>query len=67
MLSRELLLLEGLALQGFGNWQAIAEHIGTRTKEDVAKHYQTVFIDSPHWPLPVCLLHTLNDHESDLG
>ncbi|EIW83540.1 hypothetical protein CONPUDRAFT_53341 [Coniophora puteana RWD-64-598 SS2] len=48
----ELLLLEGIALQGIGNWQSIAEHVGTRTREDVEKHYNTVYVDSPEWPLP---------------
>lgn len=51
--TRELLLLEGISLQGLGNWQAIAEHVGTRTKEEVEKHYTAVYIDSPDWPLPV--------------
>lgn len=50
--TRELLLLEGLSLQGLGNWQAIAEHVGTRTKEEVEKHYNSVYIDSADWPLP---------------
>ncbi|KAI0759856.1 hypothetical protein BD413DRAFT_487174 [Trametes elegans] len=48
----ELLLLEGITLQGLGNWQAISEHVGTRTKEEVEKHYYAVYIDSPNWPLP---------------
>ncbi|KAH9858910.1 hypothetical protein C2E23DRAFT_768628 [Lenzites betulinus] len=48
----ELLLLEGTSLQGLGNWQAISEHVGTRTKEEVEKHYYSVYIDSPNWPLP---------------
>jgi transcriptional adapter 2-alpha len=51
---RELLLLTGIASQGFGNWKKIAEHIGTRTKEEVEKHYNAVYVDSPTWPLPVC-------------
>lgn len=50
---RELLLLEGLSLQGMGNWQAIAEHVGTRTKDEIEKHYNAVYVDSPDWPLPV--------------
>lgn len=50
---RELLLLEGITLQGLGNWQAVSEHVGTRTKEEVEKHYYSVYIDSPAWPLPV--------------
>ncbi|EKM54820.1 uncharacterized protein PHACADRAFT_163214 [Phanerochaete carnosa HHB-10118-sp] len=48
----ELLLLEGISLQGLGNWQAIAEHVGTRTKEEVEQHYKSVYIESPNWPLP---------------
>ncbi|KAI0688183.1 hypothetical protein BC835DRAFT_1373796 [Cytidiella melzeri] len=48
----ELLLLEGISLQGLGNWQAIAEHVGTHTKEEVEKHYHSVYIDSPDWPMP---------------
>jgi transcriptional adapter 2-alpha len=48
------LLLEGISLQGLGNWQAIAEHIGTRTKDEVEDHYKSVYINSPNWPLPVC-------------
>ena len=51
--SRELLLIEGIAQQGLGNWQAVAEHVGTRTKEEVEEHYNTVYIDSPNWPRPV--------------
>lgn len=48
----ELLLLTGIASQGFGNWKKIAEHVGTRTKEEVEKHYNAVYVDSPTWPLP---------------
>ena len=66
---RELLLIEGISLQGLGNWQAIAEHVGTRTKEEVEKHYTTVYIDSPHWPLPVrgALLRPASDPNSFLS
>lgn len=48
------MLLEGISLQGLGNWQAIAEHIGARTKDEVEDHYKSVYINSPDWPLPVC-------------
>ncbi|EJF65013.1 hypothetical protein DICSQDRAFT_124344 [Dichomitus squalens LYAD-421 SS1] len=48
----ELLLLEGITMQGLGNWQAISEHVGTRTKEEVEKHYYSIYIESPNWPLP---------------
>lgn len=53
---RELLLLKGIATHGFGNWKKIAEHVGTRTKEEVEKHYNQVYVDSKSWPLPVGLL-----------
>ncbi|KAG6866415.1 hypothetical protein C0991_004700 [Blastosporella zonata] len=39
----ELLLLTGLASQGIGNWKKIAEHVGTRTKEEVENHYNEVY------------------------
>ncbi|RDB25100.1 Transcriptional adapter 2 [Hypsizygus marmoreus] len=48
----ELLLLTGIASQGIGNWKKIAEHVGTRTKEEVEQHYNAVYVDSPDWPLP---------------
>jgi hypothetical protein len=53
---RELLLVEGIAQQGLGNWQAVAEHVGTRTREEVEEHYNTVYIDSPNWPRPVRII-----------
>ena len=31
----------------------IAEHVGTRTKEEVEEHYNSIYVDSPDWPLPV--------------
>ncbi|KAH8118937.1 hypothetical protein DFH11DRAFT_1561971 [Phellopilus nigrolimitatus] len=48
----ELLLIEGIALQGLGNWQEIAKHVGTRTREEVEEHYCNVYINSPDWPIP---------------
>lgn len=48
----ELLLLTGISSQGLGNWKKIAEHVGTRTKEEVEEHYKTVYVESKNWPLP---------------
>ncbi|KAF8893447.1 hypothetical protein BD779DRAFT_1506308 [Infundibulicybe gibba] len=48
----ELLLITGITSHGIGNWKKIAEHIGTRTKDEVEQHYNTIYVDSPHWPLP---------------
>ncbi|RKP26372.1 hypothetical protein SYNPS1DRAFT_32753 [Syncephalis pseudoplumigaleata] len=49
----ELLFVEGLKTCGMGNWAAIADHIGTKTKEQCESHYLNAFINSPNWPLPV--------------
>lgn len=59
---RELLLIEGISLQGLGNWQAVSEHVGTRTKEEVEEHYNNVYINSPFWPLPVRVYMFTHDH-----
>ncbi|KAG2016288.1 transcription coactivator [Coprinopsis cinerea AmutBmut pab1-1] len=48
----EYLLLAGIKLFGIGNWKKVAEHIGTRTTEEVAKHYHKVYVESPDWPRP---------------
>ncbi|KAK7050842.1 Transcriptional adapter ada2 [Paramarasmius palmivorus] len=48
----ELLLVKGIATQGFGNWKKIAEVVGTRTKEEVEAHYNSTYIDSANWPQP---------------
>ena len=53
LLLRELLLLTGISNHGLGNWKKIAELIGTRTKEEVEEHYNSVYVESPEWPLPV--------------
>jgi hypothetical protein len=38
-------MFEGLERFGFGNWNDIAEHIGTdKTKEDVEKHYEEFYL-----------------------
>jgi len=50
---RELLLLTGISSHGVGNWKKIAEHVGTRTKEEVDEHYRKVYINSKDWPIPV--------------
>ena len=57
---RELLLLTGIVSQGIGNWKKISEHVGTRTKEEVEKHYNEVYVDSMDWPLPVSILQLNN-------
>ncbi|KAB1221705.1 Transcriptional adapter ADA2b [Morella rubra] len=48
----EILLLEGIEMYGFGNWAEVAEHVGTKSKEQCIEHYTNVYINSPHFPLP---------------
>ncbi|KAI9678254.1 MAG: Transcriptional adapter ada2 [Caeruleum heppii] len=49
----ELMLLEGAETYGLGSWADIADHIGGyRTKDEVKKHYEDIYVDSPNFPLP---------------
>ncbi|ODV96750.1 hypothetical protein PACTADRAFT_48566 [Pachysolen tannophilus NRRL Y-2460] len=48
----ELLLIEGAQKFGLGNWQDVADHIGNRSKDEVAKHYIKYYIQSPYYPIP---------------
>ncbi|KAF3451863.1 hypothetical protein FNV43_RR07959 [Rhamnella rubrinervis] len=48
----EILLLEGIEMYGLGNWAEVAEHVGTKTKEQCIEHYTTVYMNSPFFPLP---------------
>ena len=49
----ELLLVEGLESFGLGNWEQIAEHIGTKNKLECERHYIEVYLNGPTWPIPV--------------
>ncbi|KAJ3302588.1 Transcriptional adapter ada2 [Kappamyces sp. JEL0829] len=48
----EILLVEGLELFGLGNWETIADHIGTKNALEVGEHYNRVFVQSESWPYP---------------
>ncbi|KAI8988156.1 hypothetical protein BDF20DRAFT_854172 [Mycotypha africana] len=48
----ELLLIEAAEKNGIGNWQAIAEYVGTKGKAECEQHYLDVYVSSPYWPLP---------------
>lgn len=39
-----MLLLNGCQVHGLGNWVEIADHVGTRTKEECERHYIEVFL-----------------------
>jgi transcriptional adapter 2-alpha len=49
------MLLDGLFMHGMGNWLAVAEFMGSRTKQDVRAHYFKYWIESKIWPLPVSM------------
>jgi transcriptional adapter 2-alpha len=46
----ELLLISGLIQYGLGNWIEVAEHVGTRTKDECEKHYLEVFLGAGDGP-----------------
>ncbi|KAJ7967821.1 Transcriptional adapter, partial [Quillaja saponaria] len=48
----EILLLEGIEMYGLGNWAEVAEHVGTKTKEQCIDHYTNIYLDTPYFPLP---------------
>ena len=50
----ELLLLEGLEIHGMGNFSDVAEHIGTKSRQQVEEHYVSVYLKgypSPNNPV----------------
>lgn len=48
----ELALIKGSQTLGLGNWQDVADHIGSRTKEEVDEHYVNYYLNSPYYPIP---------------
>lgn len=48
----EVMLLDGLFMHGMGNWLAVSEFMGARTKHDVRSHYFKYYIQSKSWPFP---------------
>ncbi|KAL0915502.1 hypothetical protein M5K25_015925 [Dendrobium thyrsiflorum] len=48
----EILLLEGIEMYGLGNWAEVAEHVGTKNKEQCINHYTALYMNSPSYPLP---------------
>ncbi|RUS24695.1 hypothetical protein BC938DRAFT_473218 [Jimgerdemannia flammicorona] len=53
----ELLLVEAAEKQGMGNWQAIADYVGTKTRDECERHYVETYVESKDWPLPNMNLH----------
>ncbi|KAK9681425.1 hypothetical protein RND81_10G001200 [Saponaria officinalis] len=61
----EILLLEGLEMYGLGNWAEVAEHVGTKNKEQCISHYRSVYLNSPCFPLPD-MTHVVGKNRNDL-
>lgn len=61
----EILLLEGLEMYGLGNWAEVAEHVGTKNKEQCISHYRSVYLNSPFFPLPD-MTHVVGKNRNEL-
>ncbi|KAL9254873.1 Transcriptional adapter ADA2b-like protein [Drosera capensis] len=61
----EILLLEGLEMYGLGNWAEVAEHVGTKNKEQCINHYKNVYLNSPCFPLPD-MTHVVGKNRNEL-
>ncbi|KAI9007268.1 hypothetical protein BC832DRAFT_440780 [Gaertneriomyces semiglobifer] len=48
----ELKLVSAVETYGLGNWEQVAEHVGTKNRVECAKHYHTVYIESENFPIP---------------
>ncbi|KAG0048462.1 Transcriptional adapter ada2 [Gryganskiella cystojenkinii] len=48
----ELLLIEGAENFGIGNWQDIADHVGSKSRDECEAHYLQVYVKSQEWPFP---------------
>ncbi|KAF9295762.1 Transcriptional adapter ada2 [Mortierella antarctica] len=59
----ELLLIEGADNFGIGNWQDIADHVGSKTREECEAHYLKVYVESETWPIPH--MHKVFDMDPD--
>lgn len=40
-------------MYGLANWNEVAEHVGTKSKSHCIEHYNTIYMNSPCFPLPV--------------
>ncbi|KAI9338267.1 hypothetical protein DFJ73DRAFT_628669 [Zopfochytrium polystomum] len=49
----ELLMVDGMRTFGMGNWEQIADHVGSKDKYEVEAHYMRTYVESPTWPIPV--------------
>ncbi|XP_031394515.1 transcriptional adapter ADA2a isoform X1 [Punica granatum] len=61
----EMLLLEAIEMYGFGNWAEVADYVGSKSKSQCIDHYNAVYMNSPHFPLPD-LTHVMGKNKEEL-
>ena len=44
--------MEAVDMYGLGNWPAVAEHIGTKSRDAARDHYRAVYLLSAAFPEP---------------
>ncbi|KAL9273918.1 Transcriptional adapter ADA2b-like protein, partial [Drosera capensis] len=52
-------------MYGLGNWAEVAEHVGTKNKEQCINHYKNVYLNSPCFPLPD-MTHVVGKNRNEL-
>lgn len=57
-------LIKGLQTLGLGNWQEIADNIGSRDKNEVQEHYVKYYLNSEYYPIPD-ITRDINDSQED--
>ena len=63
----ELLLLEAVDMFGLGNWQAVANHIGSKSPMACHSHYMRIWVESPSFPSPHVLPQMVNIDPLQVG
>ncbi|KAI5406582.1 transcriptional adapter ADA2 isoform X2 [Lathyrus oleraceus] len=61
----EMLLLEAIDMYGFGNWNEVADNVGTKSKSQCIDHYKAEYLNSPCFPLPD-LSHVMGKNKDEL-
>ncbi|XP_058787205.1 transcriptional adapter ADA2 isoform X2 [Vicia villosa] len=61
----EMLLLEAIDMYGFGNWNEVADNVGTKSKSQCIDHYNAEYLNSPCFPLPD-LSHVMGKNKEEL-
>lgn len=49
-------------MYGLANWTEVAEHVGTKSKDQCIEHYTNVYMNSPCFPEPVKFPEENNDY-----